>query len=100
METRNCKRCNSILERGHRNTKYCMHCAITAKKEYNKKYMKQFPKSARGEYYQYYKFLITLTKNELMALYTIKQKNCKNNKQKTKKMLYLIQEAYKRKGEL
>jgi len=105
-EIKHCKRCGEDISHRHKNTKYCKWCAIQAKKEYQKKYikqyMKQFPKSARGRYYQYYKFLLTLSNDELAALYSSKQHKCKEqdtDKRKIKAQMVLINEAYKRTGE-
>ena len=98
-----CERCKEDISHKHKNAKYCDWCAIHAKKEYQKQYMKQFPKSARnGRYYKYYKFLMILKKDELMALYTYKRNACKEknvDKRKINTQLLLITEAYKRKGE-
>ena len=101
-----CKRCGEDISHRYHTAKYCKWCAIQAKKEYQKKYikqyMKQFPKSARGVYYKYYKFLMTLTEDELSALYSSKQHKCVDSKtgvRRIKQQMVLINEAYKRKGE-
>ena len=94
-----CKRCKSDITGTHYNRKYCRYCAIQHKKEYNKNYFKQFPKSARGKYYKYYKFLLTLTEDELSALYIAKKTASKEKNaevQEIKAQMVLINEAYKR----
>ena len=106
METRTCETCNIDITSLHGNTRYCKKCAKQRKKEYHKqyikKYMLQFPKSARGVYYQYYKFLLTLTRDELMALYSSKQHKCADvttDTRRIKQQITLINEAIKRKEE-
>ena len=102
MEIKKCKRCGEDISHRYHTAKYCEWCAIQAKKEYNENYMMQFPKSARGRYYRYYKFLLTLTEDELSALYSSKQHKCKEpciDRRKIKAQMVLINEAYKRKGE-
>ena len=106
METRTCERCDKDITFLHGNRKYCDECARERRKNYLKKYIKeymtQFPKSARnGRFYEYYKFLLTLTQDDLSALYSSKQHKLNEagiDKRKVKAQIVLINEAYKRKG--
>ena len=105
METRTCEKCDKDITFLHGHCKFCEECAKKSKKEYdkkyNKRYDKQFPKSARGRYREYYKFLMTLTQDDLSALYSSKQHKLNEagiDKRKVKAQIVLINEAYKRKG--
>ena len=104
-ETRTCEKCDKDITFLHGNRKYCMECARERRKKYLKKYNnrydKQVPKSARGKYRNYYKFLMTLTQDELSALHIVKKISCKERNADTmelKAQMKLINEAYKRKG--
>ena len=104
-KTRTCERCSKDISELHGHCKYCKECAKESKKEYNSKYSKrydkQFPKSARGKYREYYKFLMTLTQDELSALHIVKKIACKEKNADTselKAQMKLINESYKRKG--
>jgi hypothetical protein len=100
METKTCRMCHLPIK-VHKNGRpfYCKKC-IKIRRNIQIKQCKdrqQIPTPARGRYWKYWKFLLTLTKDELKALFVKKKNNCKNgNVRELRAQMKLINVAYQR----
>jgi hypothetical protein len=72
-------------------------------KQYNKDYRKDKPKSAISQYYQFYKFLITLTDEELTVLYKKRRTDLKyaneSERERLKTEMKIITDLYAQRKE-
>lgn len=102
IKKRFCKDCGTNIDHLHTNAVRCETCQVKYRLHYYKKRDKSIPPSARGEYRYYWKFLISLSLEELSALYHTKQLKLKvvwgKERRPISTQIKLIVEAYKRKA--
>ena len=106
IKKRFCKNCGTNIDHLHGNAIRCETCAMKYKILYHRKFTKKrdksIPPSARGEYRYYWKFLVSLSLEELSALYHTKQLKLKviwgKERRPISTQIKLISEAYKRKA--